>query len=69
VLLYVRCQDNSHDVIDAPTLDRLILGKTLRKFYRRSEERWVDVYHDPIRGIDGDYSGPNRRQSHYEKAR
>ena len=69
MLLYVRCQDNSHDVIDAPTLDRLILGKTLRKFYRRSGERWVDVYHDPIRGIDGDYSRPNRRQSHYEKAR
>ena len=52
--------------VDAPTLDRLLLGKTLRQFYRRSEERWVNVYHDPIRGISGDYSGPDRRQSQYD---
>jgi len=62
MLLRVQYQDYRYDYVDARTLDRLLLGKTLRQFYRPSEERWVDVYRDPIRGLGGDYSGPGRRQ-------
>jgi hypothetical protein len=63
VLLYVQYQDYSYDVVEAHALDKLLAGKNLRQFYRRSEERWVNVYRDPIRGLGGNYSGPNRRQS------
>jgi hypothetical protein len=66
VLLYVQYRDNSYDVVDAHTLDKLLEGKNLRQFYRRSEERWVNVYRDPIRGLGGDYSGLNRRQPQYD---
>jgi hypothetical protein len=63
IMIYVQYQDHSYDVVDGPTLDRLLLGKAVRQFYRRSEERWVNVYYDPIRGLGGTYSGPERRQS------
>lgn len=62
MLIHVQYLNDSYGDIDARTLDRLLLGKTLRQFYRPSEERWVDVYRDPIRGLDGNYSGPDRRQ-------
>ena len=62
MMIYVQYQDHSYDVVDGPTLDRLLLGKAVRQFYRRSEERWVNVYRDPIRELEGDYTGPNRRQ-------
>ena len=68
MLLYVQYQDYGYDVVDAHTLDKLLVSKALRQFYRRSEERWVDVRYDPIRGMDGDdYSGPDRRQPYLAK--
>jgi hypothetical protein len=63
VLTYVQYLDGSYDVLDASKLDSLLVGKYLRKFYRQSEERWIDVCRDPIRGSEGTYSGPERRQS------
>jgi hypothetical protein len=63
MMLYVQYQDHSWDVVDARALDKLIAGKGLLRFYRRSEERWINVYQDPIRGLGGDYSGPNRRHA------
>jgi len=62
MLIRVQYLNDSYGDIDARTLDRLLLGKTLRQFYRPSEERWVDVYRDPIRGLGGNYSGSDRRQ-------
>lgn len=62
MLIRVQYLNDSFGDIDARTLDKLLLGKTLRQFYRPSEERWVDVYRDPIRGLGGNYSGPDRRQ-------
>lgn len=62
MMLYVQFNDDSWDVVDARTLDKLIDSKGLARFYRRSEERWVNVYKDPIRGLGGNYSGPDRRQ-------
>jgi len=60
-MIYVQYLDHSYDFVDAHTLDKLIAGKNLRQFYRRSEERWVDVYRDLIRGLSGNYSGTDRR--------
>ena len=51
-----------HDYVDSSTLDELIKGKEIRWFYRPSEERWVNTYRDPVRGLGGGYSGPDRRQ-------
>ncbi len=65
MMLYVQYLDGSYDVVDAPALDNLLAGKCVLKFYRRSEERWVDTNRDPIRAPGGTYSGPERRQSGY----
>jgi hypothetical protein len=63
MLIRVQYLNDSYADVDARTLDKLLLGKTLKQFYRPSEERWVDVYRDPIRGLGGDYSGSDRRQA------
>ncbi len=63
--IYVQYRNHRYDVVEACWLDKLIADKKLRRFYRRSEERWVNVDSDPIRGPGGDYSGPERRQSLY----
>lgn len=60
--VYVQYQNLNYDYVGPWFLDRLIAEKSLRRFYRLSEQRWVDVYHDPIRGIGGKYLGPDRRQ-------
>ena len=62
MMLRVQYKDYRHDYVDTRTLDRLIERKELRWFYRPSEKSWVNVYRDSIRGLGGDYSGPNRRQ-------
>jgi hypothetical protein len=53
-----------HDFVDAHTLEKLIGEKEIRWFYRPSEQRWVNTYRDSIRGLGGDYSGPDRRQDY-----
>jgi hypothetical protein len=62
MLIRVQYQNNLYGIVDVPTLDWLLLRKNLRQFYRPSEQRWVDVDRDPVRGLGGDYSGPDRRQ-------
>lgn len=62
MLLHVQYENDSYGYVDGPTLDRLLLGKTLRQFYRPSNGKWVNVYRDPIRGLGGGYSGFDRRQ-------
>ncbi|MGD9579571.1 MAG: GSU3473 family protein [Syntrophorhabdus sp.] len=63
MLIRVQYINDSYGDVDGSTLDKLLLGKTLKQFYRLSEERWVDVYRDSIRGLGGNYSGPDRRQA------
>jgi hypothetical protein len=62
MLLHVQYDNDSFGYVDGATLDRLLLGKTVKQFYRPSEKRWVNVYRAPIRGFGGDYSGFDRRQ-------
>lgn len=61
MLIQVQYQDESYGSVDTRLLDNLLLGKSLKQFYRPSEERWVHVYRDRIRGLGGDYSGQDRR--------
>ena len=63
MLIRVQYHNDTYGAVDGPSLDRLLLGKTVRQFYRPSEKRWIDVYRDPIRGLGGDYDGPDRRHS------
>ncbi|MBN2397625.1 MAG: hypothetical protein JXI32_04535 [Deltaproteobacteria bacterium] len=53
--------DNSYDYIAGTVLDRLIREHRVKRFYRSSEERWITVGIDPIRGMGGVYAGPDRR--------
>ncbi len=62
MLLHVQYDNDSDGYVDSYTLDNLLLGKTLKQFYRPSEKRWINVYRDPIRGLGGNYSGQDRRQ-------
>ena len=62
MILRVQYKNHDYDYVDTQRLDRLLLAKEVRKFFRPSEERWVDVSRDPVRGSGGGYSGPNRRQ-------
>jgi hypothetical protein len=64
MMLRVQYQNFNYDYVDTRTLDRLLLGRDLRGFFRPSEKKWVNVYRDPIRGMGGEYYGSDRRQSH-----
>ena len=63
MVIHVQYQNYNYDFVDTQTLDRLLARKEIRGFYRPSEERWVDVSCDPVRGSGGKYSGPDRRRS------
>ncbi|TFG91518.1 MAG: hypothetical protein E4H15_05675 [Syntrophobacterales bacterium] len=62
--LYLRVKyvDNSYDYIAGTVLGKLIRDNKVKRFYRYSEEKWVTVGVDPIRGIGGLYAGPDRRK-------
>jgi len=51
-----------HDYIDASALEKLIEEEEVGWFFRPSEQRWVNIYRGPIRGLGGNYSGSDRRQ-------
>jgi hypothetical protein len=57
----VQYQDNTYDIIPDLMLDKLISFLQIKKFYRCSEQRWVTVSSDRIRGTGGSYIGPERR--------
>jgi hypothetical protein len=63
MLVRVMYQDYRYDYVDTHTLDKLITFKSIKKFLRQSEDRWVDIVRDPIRGMGGNYSGSERRQA------
>jgi hypothetical protein len=57
----VKYQNNCYDIVPDLMLDELISSLKIKQFYRLSEERWVTVGFDRIRGTGGSYSGPERR--------
>ena len=62
MILHVQYEDLHYDYVDTHALDKLLAEKSVLEFYRPSEKRMVNVYHDPIRGMGGFYSGLDRRQ-------
>lgn len=60
--LRVKYTDNSYDYIAGTVLDKLLHEHKIKRFYRYSEEKWVTVGVDPIRGTGGIYGGPDRRK-------
>ena len=64
MVLHVQYKDFKYDYVNTHNLDRLLADKSLHRFYRPSEKRMVNVYRDPVRGVGGNYSGPDRRQFH-----
>ncbi len=62
MILHVQYRDLRYDYVTTRTLDRLLADKQLRLFFRPSEKRWVNVLSDPVRGIGGEYVGPDRRE-------
>ena len=66
MMLPVQYHNHKYDFVAVKTLAKLLMEGKIRYFYRTFEKRWVDVYLDPIRGLGGRYSGPDRRHSDIE---
>lgn len=66
--LHVQYKDGRFDYLNAATLDRFLSKGRISRFFRPSEEAWVTVGIDPIRG-DGRpetmYTGNERRSSQW----
>jgi hypothetical protein len=63
MVLQVQYYNNKYDYVNNAILQKLIVTRRIKRFYRPSEEKWVIPGIDPIRGAGGDYEGPERRQA------
>ena len=67
MLLRVQYPDSRYDYVDAAALIDSLSPKASKKFFRPSENVWVDVEQEPIRGKEMVYKGtiyvgPERRK-------
>jgi hypothetical protein len=46
----VRYRDGKYGYVNSARLDELISLNRVKQFYRSSEDRWVNVERDPMRG-------------------
>ncbi len=60
--LAVKYKNNVEDIVSAALLDQMIASDSIRQFYRPSEQRWIILGVDKIRGIGGAYEGEERRR-------
>ena len=65
MVLHIQYQNNKFDYVNNYILDRLINKRRIKRFFRPSEEKWVILGIDSIRGNGGDYEGQERRQACY----
>ena len=56
-----KAEEYDFDYVPGDLLDTLITGDKITHFYRTSEERWINIRLDPVRGSGGGYQGPERR--------
>lgn len=63
MVLRVQYHNDKFDYVNDFALGKLITAKEIKKFYRPSEERWITVGVDAVRGTGGHYTGPERRQN------
>jgi len=65
MIIRIMYTDYKYDYVNARKLDQLIASQRIIKFVRPSEDTWVYIDRDPIRGAGGGaYEGPERRSSH-----
>jgi len=62
MVLHIQYQNNAFDYVNSEILDHLIHTRRIKRFYRPSEDKWVIIGIDPIRGNGGDYDGQERRR-------
>jgi len=62
MVLRVQYQNDKFDYVNDFALGRLITSNEIKRFYRPSEERWITIGLDAVRGVGGPYTGPDRRQ-------
>ena len=65
MVLHIQYQNNKFDYVNHYILGKLINKRRVKRFFRPSEEKWVIIGVDPIRGNGGDYEGHERRQIQY----
>lgn len=53
MLLRIRYPDSRYDYVDVSTLDKLMEFRRIRQFFRPSEQKWIDISRDPVRGPGG----------------
>ena len=64
MVLHIQYPDKKYDYISTLMLDHLIRKRSIKKFFRLSENRWVDIDLDPLRGEAVEhYDGMERRSS------
>jgi predicted Zn-dependent protease len=63
-LIQVLYRKDTRGSVDDITLDELIRSQKISRFYRPSEDRWVDIGTDDIRRSESPHRGPERRVSH-----
>lgn len=63
MVLRIQYHNDRFDYVNELALNRLITTQEIKKFYRPSEERWITIGVDAIRGTGGHYTGPERRQN------
>ncbi len=61
MLLNIQYKDFSYQYVDSRTFGKLLANKTHRLFYRPSEERSVNVYHNSVRGLSSQNYYYNRK--------
>jgi len=62
-LVRVQYGDNHEGLVDDITLDELISSRKVIRFYRPSQERWIDVETEPVRSGEPNSDGYVRRTS------
>jgi tetratricopeptide (TPR) repeat protein len=53
--------------VDDITLDELIRSQKIKHFYRPSEERWVDIFIDPVRGSGHAHSAEGLKRRYADR--
>lgn len=61
MLIRILYKNKKHDMVKDIMLDKLVISGKITKFYR--SDGWVNIGHDPIRGLGGSYNGPERRRT------
>ena len=62
-LVRVLYRNGKEGKVDDVTLNELVRSKSIKRFYRPSEGRWVDITDDAVRRSETQYKGPERRAS------